>query len=78
MTNQDIAKKFGAKYMKAGYNGESMTIADSVAEWGDAPDGYTETPSWVVPATIVAALAVAKVLKYDEFELATEIKRLFI
>lgn len=77
LTNQDIAKKFGAKYVKAGYNGESMTIADTVAEWGEAPDGYTETPSWVVPATIVAALVVAKVLKYERCETSTKISELF-
>ena len=77
MTNQEIAKKFGSRYMKAGYNGESITIADTVAEWGEAPDGYTVIPSWVVPATIVAALTIAKVMKYDNFEISTEIKRLF-
>jgi molybdopterin/thiamine biosynthesis adenylyltransferase len=77
MTNQDIAKKFGSRYLKAGYNGESITIANAVAEWGDAPDGYTIVPSWVVPATIVAALTIAKIMKYENYEIATEIKRLF-
>jgi molybdopterin/thiamine biosynthesis adenylyltransferase len=77
LVNQGIAHKFGTKYVKAGYNGESITIANAVAEWGEAPDGYTMTPSWVVPATIVAALAVAKVMKYEPYEIATEIKKIF-
>lgn len=77
MINQEIAKKFGSRYMKAGYNGESITIANAVAEWGEAPDGYTIVPSWIVPATIVAALTIAKIMKYEKYEIATEIKQLF-
>jgi molybdopterin/thiamine biosynthesis adenylyltransferase len=77
LTNQEIAKKFGSRYLKAGYNGESITIANTVAEWGEAPDGYTITPSWVVPATIVGALVIAKIMKYENYEIATNVSQLF-
>lgn len=75
LDNQAIANKFHSKYVKAGYNGESMTIASSVAEWGDSQDGYTIIPSWVVPATMVAALTIAKVMKYQNCEYSRTIKQ---
>jgi molybdopterin/thiamine biosynthesis adenylyltransferase len=77
LANQEIAKKFGSKYLKAGYDGESMSISDSVAEWGEAQDGYVTIPSWVVPASVVSAMTVAKILKYNNMEMATELKKLF-
>jgi tRNA A37 threonylcarbamoyladenosine dehydratase len=76
MENQRIAKKFGSIYVKAGYNGESVTISDSVAEWGEADDGYTIIPSWVVPASTVAALTVAKIMKYKNGEISKTIKQI--
>lgn len=76
MENQRIAKVFGSIYVKAGYNGESITISDSVAEWGEADDGYTIVPSWVVPATTVAALTVAKIMKYKNGEISKTIKQI--
>ncbi len=75
--NERIAKKFGSKYVKAGYNGESITIANSVAEWGEADDGYTIIPSWVVPATTVAAMTVAKIMKYEIKEISKTIEKMF-
>ena len=78
MKNQEIAKKNGIKYVKSGYNGEHITLSDVVAEWGEAPDGYTITPSWIVPATIIAALTVAKIMKYDKLEVSTDLNKLFI
>jgi len=77
MENQETAKKKGSRYVKAGYNGESITIANVVAEWGDAPDGYTIVPSWVVPATIVAALTIGKVMKYEQEETAKKISQFY-
>jgi len=76
-TNFKIAKAQGMKYCKAGYNGTNISINDKVAEWGDAPDGYTVIPSWVVPASIVAALTVAKILKYNTKEMGCDIEKLF-
>lgn len=74
--NQKYAKDMGIKYFKAGYDGESFSLHNVVAEWGEAVDGYTIVPSWVVPATIIAALAVAKIMKYPEAEIATNLSTL--
>jgi len=77
ITNQKIAKSKGMKYLKAGYDGEAFSINNKVAEWGDVEDGYQITPSWVVPAVIVASMTVAKVIKYNKEELFTNVKNLF-
>lgn len=77
LENQDLAAKMGAKYFKAGYDGEGFGIHNTIAEWGESTDGYTIVPSWVVPASIVAALAVAKVLKYHDAECISSVKHLF-
>lgn len=77
MENQRIANKYGSRYFKAGYNGESMSIHNVVAEWGEAEDGYTIIPSWASPAIMVACLAVAKILKYKNYEMARELKDMF-
>lgn len=77
LENQRLATSFGQKYMKAGYDGESFSIHNSVAEWGEADDGYQIVPSWVVPATIVAALTVAKIMKYKSKEVITNVENLF-
>lgn len=75
--NQEIARKKGMTYLKAGYDGEDFSIHNSVAEWGEAPDGYTKTPSWVVPATIIAAMTIAKIMKYKDLELISNVRGLF-
>lgn len=75
--NQEFAKKNGMEYFKAGYDGESFSIHNKVAEWGDIEDeGYIIVPSWVVPATLVAALSVAKIMKYYDAEFASTIPNL--
>ncbi len=76
--NQEIAEKFPcSKYLKAGYDGENFSIHNSVAEWGEAEDGYIVIPSWVVPASIVAALTVGKVMKYYDKEVISSIDKLY-
>jgi molybdopterin/thiamine biosynthesis adenylyltransferase len=75
--NQEISEKIGARYFKAGYDGEGFGIHNAVAEWGESTDGYTIVPSWVVPAVVVAALAVAKVMKYPDKEVISSIPHLF-
>jgi molybdopterin/thiamine biosynthesis adenylyltransferase len=77
VTNQRIAKDQGMKYVKAGYDGEDFSIHNSVAEWGEAEDGYRVVPSWVVPAVMVASLTVAKILKYDGYEVVSNIRGAF-
>lgn len=76
--NQAIAKSHGVKYMKVGYNGEHITLSNVVAEWGESTNGYTIVPSWVVPASVVAALAVGKIMKYHELEVSANLKDLYI
>lgn len=75
--NQDIARKMGAKYFKAGYDGENFGIHNAVAEWGEDGEGYTIVPSWAVPAMIVASMAVAKVMKYPDKEVVSSVDKLF-
>jgi len=78
LENQKLAKSFGMKYLKAGYDGENFSINDKVATWGDDDeDGYKIVPSWVVPATIIAAMTIAKIMKYPDKELHSSIKGVF-
>lgn len=76
--NEKIAEAFGMKYFKAGYDGMDFSINDKVATWGeDDEDGYKIVPSWVVPAVIVASMAVAKIMKYPARELHSNVKGIF-
>lgn len=77
LENQKIANAMGARYFKAGYDGEGFGIHNTIAEWGEGTDGYTIVPSWVCPAVTVASLAVAKVMKYHDAECISDIKSLF-
>ena len=77
ITNQEIALEQNMRYVKAGYDGEDFSIHNSVAEWGEAEDGYRVVPSWVVPASMIGALTVAKILKYESAEVVTNIKGVF-
>lgn len=76
--NQEIAHSLGAKYVKAGYDGTRISVSDCVGEWGESAGGYTIIPSWVVPASIVAAMVVAKVMKFKDKELSSDISRMFL
>jgi molybdopterin/thiamine biosynthesis adenylyltransferase len=75
--NQRIAKAQGMRYVKAGYDGEEFSIHNSVAEWGEADDGYVTIPSYVVPAVMIASMTVAKILKYKSAEMVSNIKGVF-
>lgn len=75
--NEKIAKSRGMKYLKAGYDGMSISIHNKVAQWGDTEDGYRVVPSFVAPAVIVAALTITKIVKYEEYEIGTTIKDIF-
>lgn len=75
--NQQYAKDMDMKYFKAGYDGESFSLHNVVAEWGEIEDdGYTIVPSWVVPAVLIATLAIAKIMKYPEAEIATNLSNI--
>lgn len=74
--NYKLSKNKGIKYIKAGYDGESFSIHDKPASWGDMgdnDDGYTIIPSWSVPAIVVACLTVAKIMKYNDETVSTDI-----
>ena len=62
----NACKKAGVSFVRAGYNGTHMSVLHHVPTWCKAEEDseYTITPSWVVPASIVAALAVGKIMKY--------------
>jgi molybdopterin/thiamine biosynthesis adenylyltransferase len=77
LKNQEFAHKIGSRYFKAGYDGEGFGIHNTIAEWGESTNGYTIVPSWVCPAVIVAALAVAKVMKYPDKECISSVGNLF-
>ena len=74
----DYAKSKYIPYLKVGYDGTHITLANKVAGWGESEDGYQITPSWVVPAVIVAALAVGSVLKYFDKEVSLDISNLYM
>ena len=71
--NMKIAEENRMKFMKVGYDGEHISINDKVATWGENDDGYRIVPSWVVPANIIASLAVAKIMKYNNKEISTDL-----
>jgi len=73
-------KDKNANYVRAGYDGTGMTITShisgfvkSVTDQGDEVANYTVAPSWVVPAQIVAALAVGKICKWQNQEVACDV-----
>jgi hypothetical protein len=65
------------KYVKVGYNGSHITVANVVAEWDTNPDGsadgYTIVPSFICPAIIVAGIAVNKILTNSDKECSIDI-----
>lgn len=75
--NQEIAKKMKSRYVKAGYDGEDFSIHNSVAEWGESENGYRVVPSWVVPASIVAALTIGKIMKYKDKEVISKLPKMY-
>jgi len=75
--NEKIAISEEWKYMKAGYDGENFSISNEVADWGEFQDGYSITPSWVVPAVIVSSLTIAKIMKYKNAEVCSDVKNVF-
>jgi molybdopterin/thiamine biosynthesis adenylyltransferase len=77
LNNQAFARENGMKYVKVGYNGSHITVANVVAEWDTNPDGsadgYTIVPSFICPAIIVAGIAVNKILTNSDKECSIDI-----
>jgi len=80
LENQAVADEFGVKYFKAGYDGFSISLNNRVGEWdtGNTPDGYQITPSYCVPAIVIASMAVHKILTDSNMELGCKVNDLFI
>lgn len=80
LSNQAIADKHDIIYCKAGYDGMSISINNRVGEWdtGETPDGYQITPSYCVPAIVIAGLAVHKVLMESDTEMGCKVDDLFV
>ena len=80
LSNQGIADKHDISYFKAGYDGMSISINNRVGEWdtGDTPDGYQITPSYCVPAIVIASLAVHKIVTNSDIEMGCQVDRLFV
>lgn len=78
-----VADELDVKYLKAGYDGEDMSIHNNLppSMWsetgGEGSGGYTIVQSWVCPAFIVSALTVAKILKYNDNEFGGNVYGLF-
>lgn len=80
-TIYNACKKAGVAFIRAGYDGTKITVASSVSGWIKTDveeENYTVNPSWVVPAQIVAALAVGKMLKYFNQEVGLDISEIGI
>jgi len=81
LNNQQFARDNGLVYMKVGYNGSHITIANSVAEWDTNPDGsqdgYTIIPSFISPAQIVAGMAINKILTNSDKEVSVDINDIY-
>lgn len=80
LANQAIADEHNIPYFKAGYDGFSISINNRVGEWdtGETPDGYQITPSYCVPAIVIAGLAVHKILTDSDVEMGCQVNNLFV
>lgn len=68
-------------YIRAGYDGTRIMVTSTVSGWIKADveeEQYQVNPSWVVPAQVVAALAVGKLLKYHDQEIGLDISEIGI
>lgn len=66
----------GPRYIRAGYDGTNITVTSNVSGWikvNEEEEAYVINPSWVVPAVVVAALAVGKMMKYQNQEVSGDI-----
>ena len=74
-------KHNSVNYIRAGYDGTNITVTSNVSGWirtDVEEEHYNFNPSWVVPSSIVAALAVAKMEKFPNQEVALDISEIGI
>lgn len=75
----NICKEARVPFIRAGYDGTHITVTSTVSGWiktNIENEDYTIRPSWVVPAVTVAALAVAKLMKYPNQETCLDISEI--
>jgi tRNA A37 threonylcarbamoyladenosine dehydratase len=70
-------KEKNIKYMSPGYDGTHVTLSYRVASWGETDGGYRITPSWVVPAVVIAAMTVGAALKYHNKEISCDLEYMY-
>lgn len=78
--HEALAKKYNKPFQKNGYDGTRISISNSIPRWDtteEEVDGYRITPSWVVPAVVVAAMGVGVTMKYHGKELGADISEFF-
>lgn len=74
-----LCKERDKNYTRAGYDGTSIMVTSNVSGWirtDVEEENYTVNPSWVVPAQVVAALAVGKIMKYHKQEVGLDISEI--
>jgi len=62
----NYCKKEDIRFVRAGYDGNHITLLNHIPSWigkKDTEGGYTITPSWVVPSSIIGSLAVYSLCK---------------
>jgi len=69
------------RYIRAGYDGTHITVTSHVSGWikkDVEQEQYQVNPSWVVPAATVAALAIAKLMKFNNQEVGLDLSEIGI
>lgn len=77
----NACKKAGKNFIRAGYDSTRITVTSNVTGWMRTDveeETYQVNPSWVVPAVIVAALVVGKMMKYFNQEVSLDISEIGI
>ena len=72
-------KEKGKRYIRAGYDGTSIMVTGAVSGWIKTDveeENYAINPSWVVPAQVVAALTVGRMMKYPDQEIGLDISEI--
>jgi molybdopterin/thiamine biosynthesis adenylyltransferase len=76
----NACRSVGKNFVRAGYDGTHITVTSNVSGWikQSVEENYAINPSWVVPSQIVAAMAVAKIMKYPAQEVSLDIAEIGI
>lgn len=67
------------RYIRAGYDGTRIMVTSNVSGWikkESVEETYQINPSWVVPSVTVAAIAVAKLMLFENQEVGLDISEI--